>query len=139
LEALIDIAFDDITYTLAPALMWTTIEPCLGIINACLPMMRPFLVAIFPAGFFAFNSGGKSRSDVVDSKAFERIEGESIHLTPYGKGVSRSTVSYPQDRESEHNSQNADSESTEELQGVREDGIIVQTQWRVKVDGIENA
>jgi hypothetical protein len=119
LEALIDIKFDDITYTLAPALMWTTIKPCLGIINACLPMMRPFLVAIPPSGFFV----SAHKSDGIDPKSFERIEGGSIHLTIYGKGVTRSVVSHPQDKaNTTRKSQNADSESTEELQVIRHDG-----------------
>jgi hypothetical protein len=121
LESLIAIKFDDITYTLAPALMWTTIEPCLGIINACLPMMRPFLIAVFPTGFFA--SAHKSE-DGIDPKEFERIEGGAVLLTPYRKGVSSIKVSRPQNKRAQK-AHEADTESTEELQVIREDNISV--------------
>lgn len=120
LEALINIKFDNITYTLAPALMWTTIEPCLGIINACLPMMRPFLIQIFPKGFFVTNSkSGPS----TNPKTFERLADTSVQLTPYGNGTTRVEASHldKKDPNITPKPYEADSESTEELRATRED------------------
>ncbi|KAI9056109.1 hypothetical protein LZ554_001037 [Drepanopeziza brunnea f. sp. 'monogermtubi'] len=45
------ISFDDPTYTLPMGLLWTTLEPCLCIINANLPMVRTYLVAVAPKIF----------------------------------------------------------------------------------------
>jgi hypothetical protein len=45
------ISFTDPTYTLPMGLFWTTLEPCLCIINANLPMVRTFLAAVAPTIF----------------------------------------------------------------------------------------
>ena len=95
--------------------MWTTTEPYLGIINAYLPTMRPFLVAIFP-------------------------ECEPIHLVLYGKGVTRGTVSHTSNKKAHKNriSQIAELESAEELQAVAGDGITVQRHWCIQKHESEN-
>ncbi|KAH7418087.1 hypothetical protein BKA64DRAFT_187790 [Cadophora sp. MPI-SDFR-AT-0126] len=45
------ISFTDPTFTLPMGLFWTTLEPCLAIINANLPMVRTYLVAVAPKVF----------------------------------------------------------------------------------------
>lgn len=45
------ISFADPTYTLPMGLFWTTLEPCLCIINANLPMVRTYLTSHFPTVF----------------------------------------------------------------------------------------
>ncbi|KAJ5053864.1 uncharacterized protein L3040_000154 [Drepanopeziza brunnea f. sp. 'multigermtubi'] len=42
------ISFADPTYTLPMGLLWTTLEPCLCIINANMPMVRTYVVAVAP-------------------------------------------------------------------------------------------
>lgn len=41
----------DLTYTVTPGAYWTTLEPTLGVVNACLPVMRPALRKIFNMEF----------------------------------------------------------------------------------------
>jgi hypothetical protein len=45
------ISFTDPTYTLPMGLLWTTLEPCLCIINANLPMVRIVLATVLPTIF----------------------------------------------------------------------------------------
>lgn len=37
----------DVTSSCAPLALWTVLEPTLGVVNACLPVMRPALQKIF--------------------------------------------------------------------------------------------
>ncbi len=84
------VILDDLTYTFAANQMWTTIEPCLGIINACLPMMRPLLIAIFPAGLFE----SQDKTDpAVGPSTFEVIDGDSVRLNAYVTGSKKSVTS----------------------------------------------
>lgn len=36
----------DITWTLSDVSVWSTVEPCIGIICACLPVLQPFLRSV---------------------------------------------------------------------------------------------
>ncbi|KAF1994567.1 hypothetical protein P154DRAFT_624650 [Amniculicola lignicola CBS 123094] len=47
-EALVGIDFDNITYTGANALVWTFVEPAVGISVACAPFLRPIFRQVFP-------------------------------------------------------------------------------------------
>jgi hypothetical protein len=51
IRALQIISFTDPTFTLPMALLWSTLEPCLCIINANLPMVRTILAVISPTIF----------------------------------------------------------------------------------------
>ncbi|KAL4864945.1 hypothetical protein BDV12DRAFT_200663 [Aspergillus spectabilis] len=33
----------DITWVIGDAMIWSNVEPCIGIVSACLPTLRPFL------------------------------------------------------------------------------------------------
>lgn len=51
IKSLETISFTDPTYTLPMGLLWTTLEPCLCIINANLPMTRTYFTTKFPTLF----------------------------------------------------------------------------------------
>ncbi|BCR97249.1 uncharacterized protein AKAW2_30568S [Aspergillus luchuensis] len=48
---LVDIDFDDLTYTLGRSNAWCVIEVSSGIISACLPTLRPLARTLFPRAF----------------------------------------------------------------------------------------
>ena len=41
----------NVTWNTTHALIWSIVEPCIGIISACLPTMRPLLRRLFPNCF----------------------------------------------------------------------------------------
>jgi len=73
LKSLQAISFADPTYTLPLGLLWSTLEPCLGIINANLPMCRPYLATLFPNIFGTTRNRATSNTD--PNKAYERSKG----------------------------------------------------------------
>jgi len=73
LKSLQAISFTDPTYTLPLGLLWSTLEPCLGIINANLPMCRPYLATLFPNLFGTTRNRATSNTD--PNKAYERSKG----------------------------------------------------------------
>lgn len=54
LEAIVNVDFDDYTYSIANAMTYSAIEPALAIILACIPTLRPLL----PTRTKNFNSPG---------------------------------------------------------------------------------
>ncbi len=50
----------DLTYTDAPGACWSTLEPTLGVVNACLPIMRPVLRKLFHSGIFSWSTKASS-------------------------------------------------------------------------------
>ena len=61
-------------------LMWSVLEAELGIINANLPIIRPFIKSILPGLFTA--SGSRSRATGSDPKRFERLDEGTYPLNP---------------------------------------------------------
>jgi len=59
------ISFTDPTYTLPMGLFWTTLEPCLAIINANLPMVRTFLIGVAPGLFGSTNDQSKANHATI--------------------------------------------------------------------------
>lgn len=43
---LIHLEYQDMTYTMIDLQIWSTLEPCLGITNACLPVIQPALAKL---------------------------------------------------------------------------------------------
>lgn len=88
----------DLTHTVAPGSIWSTLEPSLGIVNACLPVMVPVIRKIFgkdrPAlSTWGGNTGesstqrrwygnGEGSKDVInsDTKNFQRITHSTYEL-----------------------------------------------------------
>ncbi|KZF23478.1 hypothetical protein L228DRAFT_238042 [Xylona heveae TC161] len=51
----------DFTWNMAQSFIWSCVEPCIGIVCACLPTLRPLLRTLFPR-LFSRASGGKGSS-----------------------------------------------------------------------------
>ncbi|KUJ23478.1 uncharacterized protein LY89DRAFT_728223 [Mollisia scopiformis] len=88
------ISFTDPTYTLPMGLLWTTLEPCLCIINANLPMVRTCLATYAPKAFGSTNDQTSrktplpgqsgSRSDPFDLIRDDRFGATDIKLGQIG-------------------------------------------------------
>lgn len=48
LVALLGLTYSDITFSVPNSLLWSLLEPCIGCMCACVPLMRPLFNAIFP-------------------------------------------------------------------------------------------
>ncbi|KAL3420924.1 integral membrane protein [Phlyctema vagabunda] len=109
------ISFTDPTFTLPMGLLWTTLEPCLCIINANLPMTRTYLATKLPhlfgstkdrtygtgntngqrtqKGAYMGGSGSRLRADNFEMLGDERFEQSSMDESQTGgKMGTRSTV-----------------------------------------------
>ncbi|MCJ1479222.1 hypothetical protein MMC13_007907 [Lambiella insularis] len=83
LNAILDLNDPDTTWAFVNAMIWTTIEPSVGVICACLPVMRPLVSALLPTKlrhrFFGHSSAGtnndtnNSRSRWPTSEHFSRL------------------------------------------------------------------
>lgn len=70
---------EDITWNFGRGFIWSSIEPSLGIVCACLPTLRPLVRYVFPSGFGSSQKASKYKnSDLVHtskSRDFYRLEG----------------------------------------------------------------
>lgn len=107
----------DISWNFGRGFIWSSIEPSLGIISACLPTLRPLIRSIFPAGF------GRS----TKSKDFYRLQDRS-NFTPGTDGMAP-----------KNDIRRASQDSTAPLE--TKDGIMVRREllWSSKPDATENA
>ncbi|KAL8717842.1 MAG: hypothetical protein Q9225_004949 [Loekoesia sp. 1 TL-2023] len=48
LISLVTVSYTDITWTVTDPLLWSMLEPCVGVSCACIPLMRPLLSRAFP-------------------------------------------------------------------------------------------
>lgn len=71
----------DITYTVTPGAIYSVLEPTLGVVNACLPLIKPSMTKIFGNDLFESKAGmdisgdcGDSRVSKTDVDANERDE-----------------------------------------------------------------
>ncbi|KAL8814159.1 MAG: hypothetical protein Q9223_006600 [Gallowayella weberi] len=48
LISLLTVSYTDITWTVTDPLLWSMLEPCVGVTCACIPLMRPLLNHVFP-------------------------------------------------------------------------------------------
>ncbi|KAL8805830.1 MAG: hypothetical protein Q9182_001742 [Xanthomendoza sp. 2 TL-2023] len=48
LISLLTVSYTDITWTVTDPLLWSMLEPCVGVTCACIPLMRPLLSRAFP-------------------------------------------------------------------------------------------
>jgi hypothetical protein len=50
----------DLTWNMSQAFIWSSVEPCIGIVSACLPTLRPLLSRLLPRWFNrSKNTGSK--------------------------------------------------------------------------------
>lgn len=82
LKSLVTVSYADITYSVPDALIWSMLEPSLGLTLASIPIMRPVFSKIFPentqprsTGVNNSNSNGNSG---LASKKFQRIDEYSL-------------------------------------------------------------
>lgn len=68
----------DMTYTVTPGAIYSVLEPTLGVVNACLPVIKPSLTKIFKRNLFQSKPGtstsggsGAFRSRKTDTSANE--------------------------------------------------------------------
>ena len=59
----------DVTWNTTHALIWSIVEPCIGIISACLPTMRPLLRRLFPNCFTTNELGISSSTSSMSRRA----------------------------------------------------------------------
>jgi len=115
--------------------MWTTIEPSIGIINACLPMMRPLLIKLLPAGLFIKRS---KNTGVTGSKRFERLDEHAYPLTRV-EGVMLNEITSHGDSklpyEATHSLSDVDSQR-HDRGGGSHGGINIKTEWQVQHSGV---
>ncbi|OQE72644.1 hypothetical protein PENNAL_c0094G10481 [Penicillium nalgiovense] len=67
----LDIFNDDTSYSIMEAATWTFVEPCVGIICACLPAMRPLLRALCCS--FSWSTGDSKDAPVGKNYGMQRI------------------------------------------------------------------
>ncbi|KAJ6114835.1 hypothetical protein N7486_000613 [Penicillium sp. IBT 16267x] len=86
-------ANDDLTWNQTNSFIWSSVEPCIGIICACLPTIRPLIRRMFPDWLGSGRQGlstspsYKSTSYHSSGKAFRPQDEEEIVLTnTFGKG-----------------------------------------------------
>lgn len=59
--------FTDVSYNMVSANIWSSLEPCLGIVNACLPVLQPALAKTF--GFDALEWTQRPKLTTSSAKA----------------------------------------------------------------------
>ncbi|KAL2390437.1 hypothetical protein RJ035_001271 [Blastomyces gilchristii] len=95
----------DVTFILVNIFLWSFVEPCLGIVCACLPTLRPLLQrvsrSVFGTEFGKSSSTGPGitpalvrtqQSTTVDGtkkSGFKRIKGNTVDETTSGNGRMR--------------------------------------------------
>lgn len=133
MRALLSVDYSDITYSVIDALIWSMLEPALGIALACAPIMRP-IFRIFRDKSSKSGSSGPTSIDVLaspkgDSRNFQRLEEE----TGYQLGLMSHNHSYvtklgvsADDVESQKSSR-----SESELVPTSIVKIKVKTDWKV--------
>ncbi|MCJ1420924.1 hypothetical protein MMC32_007284 [Xylographa parallela] len=84
LITLVSVSYADITYSVVDALIWSMLEPALGLTLACLPLMRPLFSLVFPEtkSKVTGNSGsGFSFSQSKgDAKKFRKLDDDEYAL-----------------------------------------------------------
>ncbi|MCJ1477963.1 hypothetical protein MMC13_006638 [Lambiella insularis] len=107
-----DFADEDPTLTGATIAEWSILEPTIGIINSCFPVMRPVLRKLFPFSTWAekitskYGSGRRSRASVsgkhspflsnnssAGKKHFQRLENDMYPLPDKHVGNNRALAS----------------------------------------------
>ncbi len=94
IKALYDLDLTDITFSIAPMGLYTLLEPTLGIVNACLPVIQPVLHKLPQLGLSSWLQGTTKRSLTgsggpsshqhrCESKAqrFQRLDDHTFPLT----------------------------------------------------------
>ncbi|MCJ1402686.1 hypothetical protein MMC11_005907 [Xylographa trunciseda] len=120
LITLVSVSYADITYSVVDALIWSMLEPALGLTLACLPLMRPLFSLVFPdtRSKATGNSGsGYSFSQSKsDAKKFRKLDDDEYALRTMGDTAGNESLA------SHNGSDHRRSPSA---------GIRVKTEWNV--------
>ncbi|MCJ1285840.1 hypothetical protein MMC26_005181 [Xylographa opegraphella] len=120
LITLVSVSYADITYSVVDALIWSMLEPALGVTLACLPLMRPLFSLVFPdtKSKVSANSGsGFSFSQSKDnSKKFRKLDDDEYALRTMADPTGKDSLA------SNNGSEHRRSPSA---------GIRVKTEWNV--------
>lgn len=82
MKSLLTVSYTDITYSVVDALIWSMLEPALGIALACMPIIRPLFSKIFPDRLTSRSKSKTSSKNSMlapkgDAKNFQRIQDQS--------------------------------------------------------------
>ncbi|MCJ1393649.1 hypothetical protein MMC18_006525 [Xylographa bjoerkii] len=131
LITLVTVSYADITYSVVNALIWSMLEPALGLTLACLPLMRPLFSLVFPDTRSSRNkASGNSGSafsfsqSKTDSKKFRKLDDDEYALRTMGEPAGNASVA-------SHNG----SEHGRSLSA----GIRVKTEWNVTNKNLTDA
>ena len=84
LITLVSVSYADITYSVVDALIWSMLEPALGLTLACLPLMRPLFSLVFPEtkSKVTGNSGSgfSFNQSKTDAKKFRKLDDDEYAL-----------------------------------------------------------
>ncbi|KAL9014999.1 MAG: hypothetical protein Q9173_000376 [Seirophora scorigena] len=156
---LVSVSYTDITWTVTDPLLWSMLEPCVGVSCACIPLMRPLLSRAFPDrlsrrankyGEFKDrspeNSNGSSNNS--NKKRFAGLKGGHRHvddgtypLTSTSGGTLGVTTNEISSVRNGNGKGEAEAFSLEDLEAQRggayggrtpRDGISVKKEWRVQ-------
>lgn len=140
MKSLLAVDYTDITYSVIDALIWSMLEPALGIALACTPIIRP-MFKIFRERSTANSSSmngpisdnhSHNLSSIAksDSKNFQRLEEDgAIRLRPMGNERSYE-IGYKRDTGDDAESHGT-SRSEEELVSGPVRKIKIKNEWRV--------
>ena len=91
ITSLKNLNFADFTYAVEPVAIWSVLEPTLGIISACLPIIQPIVRKLVNSRAFAWtkessmnHSSKIMRYGEADPKKFRRLDDISFPLSETG-------------------------------------------------------
>lgn len=87
LTSLLDVSFTDLTYTVTDGLIWSLLEPTLGLVSACLPTMRPLFGKLFPERFLNRTKANNSSKGGMDHRSFDRLDEQGYSLVVVNGGA----------------------------------------------------
>jgi len=139
IQALVTLDLTDITYTASYPLLWSFLEPAIGITVACGPLLGP-LVKVSRFGKF-FSQSGKSKSrDYHSGSTFERMKDPPQHELKefHPKVTTTISTSSPAGKpgfkkESTRNTTFLDNDSETRILPKGEMGITVQKEWQTNM------
>ncbi|MCJ1263085.1 hypothetical protein MMC22_002955 [Lobaria immixta] len=83
IKSIADLDFKDFTYSLINDGIWSALEPFLGIVNACLPILQPVIAKVGKTSLFSRTRGSskasnsKASSDQNSTKPFHSDESDT--------------------------------------------------------------
>lgn len=107
------VRYTDSTWTDVDTFIWSTVEPCIGIVSACLPVMRPILQKIVPSSVSSIGQPPKAENlSRIINHPVANSRGQTVEV--YGdlerlNGIQATTISL----ESQHSSQKEPSSDKE--------------------------